>query len=145
MTITRKDFLRGTLAVAAGGLGLTTFACGDDEETTSSSAGPTSSGSGGGSSSTSTTTSSGMGGMGGNSGGGCTATIAANHGHQLVVTEQDVTAGADKTYDIAGSAGHPHMVTLTSGDFGMLQNGMTVMVTSTTDTMHSHDVTVSCA
>ena len=78
---------------------------------------------------------------------GTTTTIEGNHGHVLVVTAADVTAGADKTYDITGTAGHTHMVTITAADFAKLQSNAngTVMEISTLTDAHTHDITVICA
>ncbi len=83
---------------------------------------------------------------------GCTATnaaamIATNHVHSphaLVVSSADVTAGAEKTYDIMGTATHTHAITVTAAQFVMLQGGGTIMVTSTDGIGHTHVVTVSC-
>lgn len=78
---------------------------------------------------------------------GTTVTIDSNHGHVLMVTKADVTAGVDKTYDIAGSAIHTHMVTVTAANFASLMsnpNG-SVQVTSTVDSAHSHTITILCA
>ncbi|HEX3758736.1 MAG TPA: hypothetical protein VHW23_08510 [Kofleriaceae bacterium] len=75
---------------------------------------------------------------------GTVSTIGANHGHVLLVSKQDVTAGVDKTYDITGTANHPHSVTVTAAMFGMLKNDTTVMTTSTTDASHNHPITVMC-
>lgn len=78
---------------------------------------------------------------------GTAVTIEANHGHVLVVTAADVTAGADKTYDITGTAGHTHMVTITAADFAKLQSNAngTVMEVSTVGNAHTHAITVICA
>lgn len=73
-----------------------------------------------------------------------TATIAANHGHELVVPLADVVAGVEATYDIMGTSPHAHSVTLTADHFAMLQAGMQVSVTSTAGGDHTHEVTVSC-
>jgi hypothetical protein len=70
--------------------------------------------------------------------------IATNHGHTLVVPLADVVAGAEVTYDIQGSSGHAHSVTLTAAHFTMLQGGTQVTVTSTLGDGHDHDVTVAC-
>jgi hypothetical protein len=85
-------------------------------------------------------------------GGDCamsTADIAANHGHTLTVSAADVTAGVDKTYDIAGSAGHSHNVTITAANFATLKAtaNASLMVTSTSGgtTPHTHVVTITCA
>lgn len=78
---------------------------------------------------------------------GTTATIGTNHGHTLTVSAGDVMAGVDKTYDITGSADHPHMVTVTAANFTSLQNNPngSVMLTSTSGGAHTHSVTILCA
>jgi hypothetical protein len=72
-------------------------------------------------------------------------TIADNHGHTLTVPLADVTAGTERTYDIRGSSGHAHAVTLTAGNFATLRSGGVVNVRSTSGGGHIHDVTVRCA
>ena len=53
-------------------------------------------------------------------------------------------AATPKTYDIQGSAGHPHSVTLTATHFQTLsQNGRVTVSSSLGD--HVHSITVSCA
>ncbi len=74
-----------------------------------------------------------------------TAAITANHGHTIMVTAADITAGVDKTYDITGGSGHMHAVTVNAAMFTMLKAGMTIMVTSTLGAGHTHAVTVACA
>ncbi len=71
--------------------------------------------------------------------------ISANHGHRLVVSPADVAAGVDKTYSIAGTAGHDHQVTLTAAEFAVLGAGHAITVTSTNGAGHTHDVTVTCS
>ncbi len=73
------------------------------------------------------------------------STIGSNHGHVLTVPLADVTAAADRTYDITGAGGHAHNVTVTAAQFGMLQAGMTVTTNSTIGAAHGHMVTVTCA
>ena len=70
--------------------------------------------------------------------------ISANHGHSLVVSAADVTAGAAKTYSIAGMASHDHTITITAAQFAMLGAGRAVTATSTTTGGHTHTVTVTC-
>ena len=79
--------------------------------------------------------------------GACTpnATIAGNHGHTLTVSTADVTAGAEKTYDIEGSAGHAHSVTVSAANFTTLAGGGNVNLVSTSGSSHTHNVTVVCA
>jgi hypothetical protein len=47
--------------------------------------------------------------------------VGRNHGHALVVSPADVLAGVPKTYDITGTSGHLHEVTLSADDFKALQ------------------------
>lgn len=74
-----------------------------------------------------------------------TTTIGSNHGHTLVVPIADVNAGEEQTYDIEGSSGHVHLVTLTAAHFAQLAEGTPVTVTSTSGGGHSHSVTVRCS
>ena len=72
------------------------------------------------------------------------ATIGSNHGHAITVTAAEANAGVDKTYQIQGTSLHPHSVTITAAQFTMLRTAGTITVTSSTDAMHSHTVTVTC-
>jgi hypothetical protein len=81
---------------------------------------------------------------GADGGGACKANIATNHGHSMSVSAADEMAAADKTYSIQGSSAHNHTVTLTAAHFADLAAGKVVVVTSSTDAAHSHDVTVTC-
>jgi hypothetical protein len=72
-------------------------------------------------------------------------TISSNHGHTLTVTQADVAAGTLKTYDIQGSSGHTHSVTVSVGNFATLRAGGTVQLTSSNGGGHSHNVTITCA
>jgi hypothetical protein len=76
---------------------------------------------------------------------GTTVRISANHGHVLVVSIDDVMAGADKTYDIMGTAAHTHLVTVTADQFAMLQTNHSINTTSTVASSHSHGIVVMCA
>lgn len=73
------------------------------------------------------------------------AGITANHGHALSFQKTDLDSMTDKTYSIAGSAGHVHTITLTTTQLAQLKAGSMVTVTSTVTDAHSHDVTVSCS
>jgi hypothetical protein len=76
---------------------------------------------------------------------GTSITIGGNHGHELTVSMADVSAGQQRTYDIAAAAGHPHSVTLTAAHFQMLSQNQNVTVESSTTSQHSHTITVRCA
>jgi hypothetical protein len=71
--------------------------------------------------------------------------VGRNHGHLLTVSFADVKAGAMKSYDFAGSAGHPHSVTLSGDDMQKLLAGEIVRTKSTTDRGHAHRVVARCA
>ncbi len=64
--------------------------------------------------------------------------------HVLAVPLADVTAGVEKTYDIQGTSPHTHTVTVTAAHFIMLQQNTSVVLTSTNDAAHTHEVTISC-
>jgi len=122
MAMTRKEFIGG---LASGTVLLVFSGCG---------------GGGGGYS--------GGGGMSGG-GSGCTDTIAANHGHVLVVPLSDLSSMVDKSYDIRGTADHTHTVTLTAAQLAQLKAGQSVNVNSSMSTSmtygtHFHAVSVSC-
>lgn len=70
--------------------------------------------------------------------------VGRNHGHVLTVSLADVMAGAEKTYDVKGTAGHTHSVTLSADDMKGLQDGKIVRSKSTTQN-HAHYVMVRCA
>jgi len=70
--------------------------------------------------------------------------ISGNHGHQLTIPLADLDSTVDKTYDIQGTAGHDHQITLTAAQLQMLKAGQTVTVGSTTTLSHAHNVTTGC-
>lgn len=69
-------------------------------------------------------------------------TISANHGHVLTVPLADLRAGVEKSYDIAGTAGHNHTVTLSAADFALISTEGTLTKSTTVASGHSHTVTV---
>lgn len=73
------------------------------------------------------------------------ATISANHGHAAMVPAADVMAGVAKMYNIQGASGHPHTIMVTPAMFMMLKAGQMVVVASSTDAAHSHNVTIACS
>ncbi|MGE0327881.1 MAG: hypothetical protein AB7K71_26120 [Polyangiaceae bacterium] len=162
--MSRKQFIRGALWAA--GAVMVLPGCGsDDDGGGSGGSGNGGSGNGGSGGSNGGSGGSGNGGAGGTNGGsggttggsagatggsggtgmtGCGATIMANHGHVLMVSQADVDAAADKTYDIMGSSAHTHSVTVTAADFTTLAGGGSITVTSTTSLSHMHTITVMC-
>jgi hypothetical protein len=162
MQVTRKRFLQAAVsAVGASALGVA--ACGDDSgsggaggggttttggTTTGGSPTSTTTGSTTSASTTSGSTTTGTTTAATTTGGmlTCGAEIGTNHpmAHTMTVSDADVQAGVDKTYNIQGASMHPHTVTVTAADFTTLAGGGTVMKTSSTDAMHSHVVTITC-
>ena len=71
--------------------------------------------------------------------------IAGNHGHALTIARADLDSTVNMTYDITGSAGHPHSVTFTPAQLQALKAGQNVQVTSTNNAAHDHVVTANCA
>ncbi len=76
---------------------------------------------------------------------GTSSAIGTNHGHNLVVSAADVSAGVDKTYNIQGSSAHMHSVTVSAAQFASLQNNQQITATSSSDSGHTHSITISCA
>ncbi|HEY5944603.1 MAG TPA: hypothetical protein VIV40_03890 [Kofleriaceae bacterium] len=72
------------------------------------------------------------------------AAIGSNHGHVIMVTAAEANAGIEKTYQIQGTATHPHSVLITAADFAALRANHTLTVTSSNDAGHTHPVTVMC-
>ena len=71
--------------------------------------------------------------------------ISSNHGHSLVVSKEDVDAGADKAYSIKGTSVHDHEIIITAANFNSLKSKQSIVIESTTGVSHRHDVAISCA
>jgi hypothetical protein len=66
------------------------------------------------------------------------ARISRNHGHVYSISLDDVGAALDKTYDLTGTSGHRHEVTVTKADFLALQRSEIVRLASTPYGGHLH-------
>lgn len=82
---------------------------------------------------------------GGQSCGSSGGAIAGNHGHVLSIPTADLSATTNRTYSITGTADHAHSVTFTPAQLAALGAGQSVMVLSTTDLAHNHEVTATCS
>jgi hypothetical protein len=133
--MTRKQFLSTISKAAVAAVGVATLAaCGggdDDGSTPQPDANNAGTPDGGGTAKSCTDN-------------GTNTAISANHGHVMTVSKEDVIAGTEKTYDIQGTAGHPHSVTLTAADFTALQGGTMAVEVSTNNAGHTHTCTVTC-
>lgn len=76
---------------------------------------------------------------------GTSSSISSNHGHDLAVPISDIEAGIPKDYNIGGSAGHDHTVSVSTDNFSQLKSNNSISVTSSSGDGHTHQVTVSCA
>lgn len=72
------------------------------------------------------------------------AVIGRNHGHSLLVPRGDILSGQEKTYNIQGSSGHPHNVTVTADHFAQLRATGRVEAVTTNDAGHGHTVLLEC-
>lgn len=72
------------------------------------------------------------------------ARVGTNHGHVFRVPFADAKAGVEKTYDLTGSAGHGHTVTITPEHWKRLAAGETVRMPSTA-TGHLHRLLLKLA
>ena len=141
--MTRKQFLRSALEASAAALGVTILsACGGTAPQPLPDSNTTKNPMGSGSGSDAMTPDAGTHGCVQD---GTAVTIYTNHGHVLVVTTADVTAGRQIRYDIQGTSDHPHTVVLTAAHFQQLAQNQAIMTVSSFDADHSHDILVACA
>ncbi len=73
------------------------------------------------------------------------ARVGKNHGHDFAVSFADVSAGLEKTYQLGGSSGHRHAVTLSAEDMKRLLKGEILRTNSTKGLSHVHRLVVRCA
>ncbi len=67
--------------------------------------------------------------------------ISDNHGHKAVITAAELLAGGALRLDIAGTAGHSHIVDLSPQMVQDIRGGSKVASESTTTEGHDHTVT----
>lgn len=133
--MTRKQFLRSALDLAAATLGLTVLsACTGGSPRPNPDGGTTRTDASPGNNPQSRCIQN-----------GTDSTIGDNHGHVLVVSSRDVAAGADMTYHIQGTSDHDHTVVISAAAFASLQQERAIMTTSSTDADHNHSIMVACA
>lgn len=71
--------------------------------------------------------------------------ITSNHGHTLTVSKSDIDNGTEKSYSIQGSSGHNHTIVVSAANFTVLKDSKSIVIESSRDSNHRHNVTVSCA
>jgi hypothetical protein len=67
--------------------------------------------------------------------------ISNNHGHVAVIQAAWLTAGTPVQFDIAGSGGHSHIVSLPAAAMLDIREGRPVQTDSSTTDGHNHTVT----
>ena len=70
--------------------------------------------------------------------------FSANHGHALSLSAADLDSTVARTFSVQGSAPHSHQVTLSPAQLAALKAGLSVVVATSVDATHSHDVSGSC-
>lgn len=86
------------------------------------------------------------GGDGGTNPGSSTAiavSIANNHGHSLTLDQSDLTASTAIILTLTNGSGHTHSLDLTGAEVDQLIAGTPVSKASSTDSGHSHTVTLT--
>jgi hypothetical protein len=116
-TLDRREFTLAAALAVLGGVVITISGegCGSDSATTP------------------TTTPSGSGDKAG--------VVSDNHGHSAVITGAELMAGDALQLNIRGAASHPHTVSLSAAEIGMIAANQRVAKQSSTDNSHSHTVT----
>ena len=70
--------------------------------------------------------------------------IGQNHGHAFEVSVADVERGQPKTYDLTGTANHPHSLSLDEADFRRLGKGEILRKRCSREGGHAHATLVRC-
>jgi hypothetical protein len=71
--------------------------------------------------------------------------ITANHGHALAIPASDLDSMAPLVYSILGTADHDHQVVLSPAQLQTIKGKTPVVVSSSVELGHFHEVTVNCA
>jgi hypothetical protein len=140
--LSRKDFLQLAIGLVAAGAVLE--ACGSDAADSAAVADSTSAAPSTTAAASTTATASTL------ATESCTSNGAMDGGiddpkHHLVVPAADIVARVSKTYSIQGTETHDHKVSLEAADFAKLAMDTEVLVTSTSNSGHSHTFLVVCA
>ncbi len=81
---------------------------------------------------------------------GCAAGVEAStttggHSHAISITRDDIVAAVQKTYTTTDNGnGHTHTVVVTAAQFADLASNTGVLLTSSTDNSHDHQLAISC-
>jgi hypothetical protein len=67
--------------------------------------------------------------------------ISGNHGHEAIITGAELMEGGAVELDIAGTAGHSHIVRLPAEAVRDIRDGSPVRTSSTETMEHAHEVT----
>ncbi|HUP56080.1 MAG TPA: hypothetical protein VM598_01415 [Bdellovibrionota bacterium] len=76
---------------------------------------------------------------------GLTATTSTgSHTHSIVITRAEIEAGVQKTYTTTVGNSHTHTVTVTAAQFSDLAANSDVVLTTSTDGAHDHQIALNC-
>ena len=67
--------------------------------------------------------------------------ISANHGHTVMITGAQLTAGGDVTLQLTEGSGHTHSVSLAASEVVQIRGNTRVAKDSTNTSGHTHTVT----
>ncbi|MCX6116569.1 MAG: hypothetical protein NT027_03435 [Proteobacteria bacterium] len=66
--------------------------------------------------------------------------VSANHGHNALLTIEQIQSKSQVTRSIQGESGHSHNLDISPEDLNQLRQGNSIQVVSSTDFSHSHTV-----
>ena len=67
--------------------------------------------------------------------------VSSNHGHTVVITAAQISAGSAVTLTLTSGDGHTHTVSLTDTQVAEIEAGTTVSEASSSDSGHAHFAT----
>lgn len=69
--------------------------------------------------------------------------ISKNHGHEFTIELSELIKVGGHPLDIQGDSGHPHTITVTNDQIIALLKGENVVIVSSKDAGHTHNVTLT--
>ncbi len=69
--------------------------------------------------------------------------ISKNHGHDFLIELSDLVKAGGQVLDIQGDSGHPHTIIVSNDQIIALMKGENVVIISSKDASHTHQVTLT--
>lgn len=77
---------------------------------------------------------------------GVVASTSGSHIHTVSITRDDIVAGAQKTYTVTDNGNaHTHTVVVTAAQFADLASNTSVLLTTSLESAHDHQIVISCS